>query len=302
MVDSNGDLCHCFPRVAVWSADYPEQCLLVGLAGNQSPQFIAGYDKLEDEDPGELRTKDSVLNMMKELRVIYDEDEADSIVACLAAAGECGLNGVLEPWWEDHIDFQPWRTITPDILHGLHRFFRDHPLKWVRKLVGHAEYDRRLSALQPLIGVCHFPDGISHLKQITGKEDRDLQRTVVAISAGAPKMTGNCLRATRAILDLIYILQYESHDDQTFAYIDEFHHEFHTHKVGFLDAGVRTMKNGERHMKIPKLYGLHSYKPSIRALGSSPQWSTEHGERAHIPLAKDLYRGTNRREFGLQMC
>jgi len=67
IVDSKGDVRHCFPQVAVWSADYPEQCLLVGLASNQSPQFIAGYDKLEDEDPGELRMKDSVLDMMKEL-------------------------------------------------------------------------------------------------------------------------------------------------------------------------------------------------------------------------------------------
>ena len=78
---------------------------------------------------------------------------------------------------------------------------------------------------------------------------------------------------------------------------------FHKYKKAFLSTGARRGKNRVLdHFRLPKLYNLHIYDISIRAVGTPGQYSTEFRERAHIPLAKDLYRATNKKDWGQQIC
>ena len=74
----------------------------------------------------------------------YDGHDEDKLPECLKQAKLLGFNGILFPWWEHHVGYQPWRVLTPDILHGLHRLFRDNPFRWIQNLVHKKEYDRRL--------------------------------------------------------------------------------------------------------------------------------------------------------------
>lgn len=304
--DSFGNIRLCFPQIAVYMSDYPEQCLNLTIGEKSSPVFQASYEDLGDDEPGELRDYDSIMEVIHQLREEFDNDmgdEPEQIGECMKAARERGFIGVLYPWWEHHVRFQPWRCIVPDILHGLHKFFRDHPFKWIQYLVGKQEYDSRLSALQPLVGIRHFGEGISHLTQLTGREHRELQRTAVALAFGSSRVTPDVLKAFRAICDLIQVLQYESHNNTTLGYAKTFLSRFHRYKKSFISTGARRGDSAViNHFRIPKLYALHSYAVSIVQVGSSQQYSTEYGERAHIPLAKDLYRGTNHRNFGPQMC
>jgi hypothetical protein len=46
--------------------------------------------------------------------------------------------------------------LTVDVLHTFHKFFFDHPLKWVINIMGGEELDRRMVAIQPRVGERHW--------------------------------------------------------------------------------------------------------------------------------------------------
>jgi hypothetical protein len=101
--------------------------------------------------------------------------DPNNVSAYLAAAKARGLNGVHKPFWRNLPGYQPEIAICPDILHGVHRFWRDHVLVWTRRLIGDAELDRRLRVLQPVRGYKTYTKGIKNISQWTGREDRELQ-------------------------------------------------------------------------------------------------------------------------------
>jgi hypothetical protein len=102
--------------------------------------------------------------------------DPSDVVAYETAAKEQGLSAVHEPFWEQLPGYQPELCISPDILHGLLKLWRDHVLKWAQKLVGHKELDRRLRVLQPVIGIRHFSKGLKNLSQWTGISKSHLAR------------------------------------------------------------------------------------------------------------------------------
>jgi hypothetical protein len=52
-----------------------------------------------------------------------------------------GLNGIHQPFWKDWGNTSPSDFLTPDALHMMHKFFFDHPLKWVINIMGSDELD-----------------------------------------------------------------------------------------------------------------------------------------------------------------
>jgi hypothetical protein len=194
--------------------------------------------------------------------------------------------------------YSPEIAVSPDILHGLFKCFHDHILQWSVKLVGRDEYDKRLRALQPIVGYKHFKSGIKHLSQMTCREHRELLRTHIALIAGSPKITPTVLRNMRAFVDFTYLAQYRYHSSDTLEYLEEALNAFHQTKSEYLRLGVRKVN----HLQIPKLYGMLFYSKHICKMGSSSQYSTEIVESLHHPLAKEPYAFTNRRNFAIQMC
>ena len=193
--------------------------------------------------------------------------------------------------------------MAPDILHGVLRFWRDHVLQWSLRLIGRDEYDRRLQALQPVPGYCHFQAGIQHLTQWTGREDRELLRTHVAILCGVPKVTAPVMRNQRAFCDLVYLVQYQSHNETTLGYLDNALGIIHKTKGVYIQLGACRGKRGViNHFNIPKLCNLLEFVHHVREMGSSPQFSTDWIESLHRKFAKELYGFTNRKNFVPQMC
>jgi len=84
------------------------------------------------------------------------------------------------------------------VLHHFHRLFWDHDLQWCLVVVGPDEIDFRISLIQVAVGYCSFEEGISKLKQVTGRNHRAVQRYIIGVIAGAvpPKF----LVAIRALL------------------------------------------------------------------------------------------------------
>ncbi|PVF91792.1 hypothetical protein CPB86DRAFT_718777 [Serendipita vermifera] len=300
MTDSLGKRRQCFPCIAAYLADYPEQLLINAAAANNSPTTTAGFHELGDKHPHPPRTRDWILNAIAEVAAAVDSSDID---AYQKAAKLKGLNGVDLPFWREMPGYRPELVICPDILHGLHRFWRDHILKWVIHLVTEKEFDARVKAVEPIVGMRHFRNGVSHLSQWTGKEDRELQRILLAVVAGAPGINAKAMRCLRAFHDFLYLVQYKSHSSETLEYLRKALDTCHRTKDVFISNGARHGKNGVLpHFKIPKLAALHVYIPHIKAMGSSPQFSTETTENCHQTMAKRAYKATNKRDFEKQMC
>jgi hypothetical protein len=300
MTDSVGAVRLCVPRLAAYLADYPEQLLINIAANNTSPITTATHRNLGGPTLFPPRTKDDILQAIKRTKARVNPANVE---AYQQEARREGLNGVDRPFWEDLPGYRPNLCIAPDILHGVHRFWRDHVLQWVINLVGEAELDRRVKAIQPIIGFRHFKNGISHLSQWSGREDRELQRILLAAAAGAPNINTNTLRALRAIHDFIYLAQYNIHSDKTLGYMKDAMAMFHLHKHQFIENNARRTQNGVLpHFNIPKLYALLTFTTHIRQMGACPQFSTEITESCHQTMAKQAYRATNKRDFERQMC
>jgi hypothetical protein len=299
IADSLGKVRHCFTLIAAHVADLPEKRLIACASGAHSPITFDHQSAFDSPVRGYIRTRKSVnqklamLGSTKDLRSYIEESKS------------VGLNGVKKPYWMEHRWVEPHLFLTPDILHALHKFFRDHVLKWVSQLVGPLELDARLKTLQPMVGFRQWRKGIKDITQWTGREDRELQRCLLAVACGASSMTPVVVQSLRALCDFIYLAQYNSHSEVTLGYMVDALNKFHQTKDEWLRLKARRGKKNKVHTSfkaIPKLSGLLDFVPSITEMGSCPQFSSDAPEKAHIRMAKAPYAASNGRGYEEQIC
>ncbi|KAG6809837.1 hypothetical protein H0H87_011523, partial [Tephrocybe sp. NHM501043] len=188
MSDSLGHNRIVHTPLAVYIADYPEQQLVSCVAGSQSPVTTANLSQFGDGSTHPLRTRHITLSAIKGSisRVHpYPPQSARALEPYWRVCQSLGLNGVVKPFWEDWGAACPSIFLTHDPLHGLHKFFWDHLVKWAINIMTGPELDTRLKVLQPRVGVKHWPNGVSKLKQVTGREYRELQKVFIASINGA---------------------------------------------------------------------------------------------------------------------
>ncbi|KAI5998653.1 hypothetical protein EDD15DRAFT_2161699 [Pisolithus albus] len=87
--------------------------------------------------------------------------------------------------WRNWPLSDPANFLMPEPLHHWYRKFWDHDVQWCKNALGAPELDFRYSILHPIVGMCHFKDGIMALKQVTGRAQRDMQHFMVAVIGGA---------------------------------------------------------------------------------------------------------------------
>jgi len=212
------------------------------------------------------------------------------------------LNGVHRPFWHDYPLADPSIFLTPEPLHHWHKQFWDHNVKWCINAVGAAEIDFRFSVLQPQTSFRQFKEGISTLKQVTGREHRDVERYIIPIIAGA--VSAGFLTAIRSLLDFRYLAQAPSIDEDVCGQIELALRDFHIHKQAIIDAKARRGKGNTliTNWHIPKLEFLQSVVANIRLNGVAIQWSADITENAHIYVAKNPARGGNNQDYESQTC
>ncbi|TDL14393.1 hypothetical protein BD410DRAFT_701553, partial [Rickenella mellea] len=300
MVDPIGDLCRVRTIYGAHMSDLPEMLVLACVSQGCSPISMARLHKFGDYPAHPLRHGAHTLQQIAELQMRCDVTDLKALkVTC----SEMGLNGVLDPFWEDWKFADPCQFLAPDALHQWHKMFMDHVVKWGRMLLGDVELDRRLSVLQPRVGFCHFSSGITRFKQHTGREQRDLQRVFVAIMAGSPLVNTQILRAFRAYLDFVYLGQYERHTDQSIELLHTVLTNFHANKKALSRAGCRDGKKRKGNFYIPKMELMHHVGYFTKLLGVSAQFTSDVTERCHIVFAKVPYAfGTNKKNYPPQMC
>lgn len=153
--------------------------------------------------------------------------------------------------------------------------------------------------LPPGHGIRIFHKGISSLTRVTGTEHRQISRFLLGliIDAQLPDhaQLAPLIRASRSLLDFLYIAQYPSHTADTLTTLENALAQFHEDRDVFIELGIRTGFN------LPKLHSLQHYVRAIKLYGTTDNYNTEATERLHIDFAKDAYRATNHRNEFPQM-
>jgi len=311
MADPRGYSRFCFTALASYMVDTPEATMLAGVAGKTSHLTMADYRKFGDPIRQEPRTASTTL---AQLAALAESVNPLDLPAYIPAAKAIRLNGVHLPFWRDWflqtpsgvptrtLMADPCRFLTPEPLHHWHKQFWDHDVKWSMRAIGADELDFRFSTLQPIVGFKYFKDGVSVLKQVTGRTHRDVERYIVGVIAG--KAPPSFVIAIRALMDFRYLAQSRQLDDNSLSRISTSLSLFHQHKQTILDIGARVGKGNKRmdHFQIPKLELMHGVVPSVIDSGAVIQWSADRTEHAHITEIKVPGRSGNNQDHNPQIC
>ena len=297
--DPVGSLRYAFTPLAGYIVDVAEAVVLSGVAGKTSHLTMASYKQFGDPFQHEPRTASTTLAQLDAIEEVIDPWDFENY---FQRAATYRLNGVHRPFWRDWPLSDPSKFFMPEPLHHWHKMFWDHDARWCIKAVGHDEIDFRFSILHPHTGYRQFPEGISKLKQVTGREHRDIQRYIIAVIADAvpPKF----LIAIRALADFRYLAQAPEISDTFCTKINEAIQEFHRHKSTIISTGARTGKRRKviDNWYIPKLELLQSVVSSTQDGGVPMQWSADATERCNITEIKDPSHSTNNQNYESQIC
>jgi len=302
--DYAGNIRFCFTPLVACIVDTPEAAALAGVAGKTSHLTMATYKEFGDPIQHQPRTASSILSSLDTLASQFDP--SDLAVYANNARSKFRLNGVDLPFWRDW--FLPDGTLPNphqifpiETLHHLHKSFWDHDAKWIIRATGDCELDHRFALLQPRGGYRHFSSGISSLKQVTGREHRDIQRYILGLIP--ENVDPRFILCVRALLDLRYLSQLYQVTEHDLHAIFAALQLFHAHKEVILELRLRVGKGGPiRHFEIPKLEFLQSIVSCIQWSGSLPQWSADVTEHLHVVYIKTPRENTNGHDYPPQIC
>lgn len=291
MMSGDGVWRRCHPILAVYIGDYPEQCLVGGAYTGDCPVCHCRHEDL-DEFPCTASHRNA--------------EDARDVLDCLGSddfAKKCrdaNIKPLQHPFWEYLPYTDIYESITPDVLHQLYQGVFKHLLSWLKDACGAAEIDARVCRLPPGHGVRIFWKGVTKLSRISGAEHKQISRFLLGIVVDMPLAEGRAatarlVRATRSLLDFLYLAQYPTHTTNTLTALDDALASFHAERDIFIELGVRSGFN------IPKLHFLQHYVRFIEQFGTTDNYNTETTERLHIDFAKDAYRATNHRDEYPQM-
>jgi len=284
---------YCFTPLVAYTADLPEQLMIACVTKSVSPVTIAEKNQFGD---GILYApRDGELTLQK-LHELCQQIDPWRLQEFLAEAKKHNLSGVQLPFWRNWRFSNPSIFLIGELLHYGHKLFFDHPFKWCKVLLGHNEIDVRYRIQHKRVSVRHF-NRVSHVSQMTGREHRDLQRTIVPTIAGLADP--DFVRAIRAIVDFLYRAQAATFTPSSIRAMEESLQEFHSFKGAILRAGARRGKSKEIfHFEILKLELLQSFGRSIHNSGSLIPYTADVSERLLITHCKDLFTRTNRQRSG----
>jgi hypothetical protein len=300
-------------ELSVYGGDLEEQCNVGGLTRNLCPQCEAQGKKLGDCQCQPLRSSAKILGDIKNVLAEFHRIKRryPDPLEFLDAGKKYALNGVQRPFWRKLPEFDICKVLSPDVLHGVHKFFFDHIHKWNVNGLGADEFDTRLKAQPETPGERSFSQGVSKLKQLSGKDHRALERVHLAIVAHAPQQTDaeggvgsrKLTKATRSIMDCVFLAQLPVQTDQTLLAFEESYRSFHANKIVWIENGSKRGKKGKiiEGFAIPKAHILRHIPEHIRWKGACDTYNTETMEHLHSPMLKDPYRRSNRKGWRNQV-
>ena len=291
MMSGDGIWRRCHPILAAFVGDYPEQALVTCTYNGHCPKCTVPAGQLGDFLLFPRRVQDTALDTY----ILADGD----VRAFHHACREARLKPIYHPFWETLPLVDIFLSITPDILHQLLQGVMKHLIGWLITVFGPREIDARCRAMPPNHKILLFTKGITTLSRVSGHEHKKmcaiLLGLIVDLQVPDRQDSSRIIKAVRALLDFLYLAQYECHTSDTINQLQDSLSAFHDNKEVFIDLGVRA------HFNFPKLHSLTHYMSSIKLFGTTDNYNTEQSERLHIDFTKNAYRATNRKDEYPQM-
>ncbi|KAJ3553227.1 hypothetical protein NP233_g12696 [Leucocoprinus birnbaumii] len=292
MCSSDGLIRCCFPILATYIGDYPEQVLVSLVKTGVCPSCDAPRDGIGD--PASARAPRKIRPILEALDKL--EHGAHAFVA---ACTQAGIKTVPSPFWKDLPFVNIYSSITPNVLHQLYQGVVKHLISWIIQVCGRAEIDARCRRLPMNHHICLFMKGISGLSRVTGTEHDQICRFLLGIVQDirlpGGQSNGRLIRSVWSLLDFVYLARYPIHTTNTLDHLKHALFQFHENAAVFVDLKIRP------HLNFPKLHFCGHYQYLIELFGTTDNYNTEYTERLHIDLAKDAYRATNFRDEVPQM-
>ncbi|KAG9100287.1 hypothetical protein FRC06_004316 [Ceratobasidium sp. 370] len=285
VVDPEGNIRSVIYELTSYIADLEEQWLVAGLGGQTCAHCDCDPNHLGDAECSSLQTPADVLRKIKKIKKNYRKawNHSPSLEEFVKLAGEHHLNGVDKPFWRKLPQLNIFEALSPDLLHGFHKFFHDHIFQFNRTGMGRDEYDARLHSQLRFAGDRAFLHGVSHISQMTGIEHRMLERTHLPIVANAPDaINDKVTQATRGAMECIYLAQLPTHSEHSLQAYEVAYEQFMADRQAWIENKTR---RGKREHVLRK--------------GTADNYTTETMEHLHIGV-KRAYRASNRREWKLQ--
>jgi hypothetical protein len=143
MVCADGLMRSVYPIIASYIADHPEQCLIAGCKESRCPRCIVPTEDLgEFADAANEWPHRNANETVSSLVLVSNGLKSDKF-------DKWGLKRI-SPFWADQPHLDIFKSLTPDILHQLHKgLFGDHVRKWCIAAAegGEFEVDRRFQVL-----------------------------------------------------------------------------------------------------------------------------------------------------------
>ena len=238
MSDPNNLTRYCFMPLTAYIADLLEQHMIACVTKSVSPISLAEQSQFGDGILYPPRDGEDTLRKLVDLCKKIDPWKLQEFLA----EAKDYLSRVQLPFWRDWRFSNPSIFLLGELLHAGHKLFNDHPFKWCKVVLGNNELDVRYRIQHKRVSVRHF-DGVSCAKQMTGREHRDIQRTIVTTIAGAADP--DFVRTIHAFVDFLYRAQSLSFTASSIQTMEQSLSEFHSYKDAVLRAGARRGKSQE---------------------------------------------------------
>jgi hypothetical protein len=253
MLSGDGVWRRCHPIFAIFVGDYPEQALVTCTYFGRCPKCTVPHGLLGEHETFPRRMQSSVLDLF---------DLADGEVNTFhLACREAGIKPIYHPFWETLPLADVFLLVMPDVLHQMLQGMVKHLISWLIGIFGATAIDARCRAIPPNHHIMPFVKGISTLSRISGHEHKKMCSILLGLVIDLPVPGGQdstrVIRAVRALLDFLYLAQYESHMSDTISLLQDSLTRFHANKAVFIDLEIRD------HFNLPKLHSLSHYASSI---------------------------------------
>ncbi|PPQ85738.1 hypothetical protein CVT24_001926, partial [Panaeolus cyanescens] len=292
LISGDGKARRCYPILAAYVGDYPEQTLVTLVKNGQCP--VCPTSRNDIGDPLKTQNARSSKSVIKAL-----ESARKGPRVFARACKRQGIKPVQSVFWKSLPHVNIYKSITPDLLHQLYQGVFKHLISWIRELCGDEEIGARCRRLPPNHHIRLFMKGISHLSRVTGTEHDQISKFLLALVADIqlPSRTSSSrlVQCVRALLDFMELARYPIHTDDTLAELADALEDFHKFKQIFSDFDIRDDFN------IPKIHFMSHYIELIKRFGAPDNFNTEYTERLHIDMAKDAYAASNRKDEYPQM-
>jgi hypothetical protein len=198
------------------------------------------------------------------------------------------------PWWANLPYFDFAGSLMPDILHQLHQGMLVHLLKWTYQAArGQAMVDRYFAVMPTAEGMRHFKQGVSVVKQWTGRESKEVEKQLLPVIASLDSKVWDpdFVKLSRALLDFIYRAQSSRMTEDEVVQLEKTLVEIH--QLKYVLRRMNIFKSDSRFNKIVKLHMLSHWSNDTRQMGTADGFSTESPEHMHIE-SKRAWRASNK--------